>query len=295
MLRQWGLTLLLGGFMPGFSTYVTDIQAIPLPEIAGISSLSWTPQGLWLTADNVPGVYRWDPVQQKIQQQVGLHQPGPLKVMPKAQKPDFEASTLYNGELWLFGSGSTKERNSLVRLNLQTLVAHQSSLAELYQELTKRGLEVNIEGAALVQQHLLLANRGHMGYPYNHLIHIQNQQVAALQRLILPDQPFVGISALEYESEHDRLWFTASTEATSSVYDDGQIGDSYVGWIDGYTQLQQQPELKPTQCFNLTPVDGRFRGQKMEGIAVTPDHLFLGTDNDGGQTWLYMLKRKAPM
>ncbi|MGE3728267.1 MAG: hypothetical protein AB7I41_22120 [Candidatus Sericytochromatia bacterium] len=265
---------------------------LTLNALPGISSLHWSPEGLWILADNVDGLYQLDLHSHELSPRLALRSRGDFAQIPKAHKSDFEASAWMNNQLWIFGSGSLGEiRNRLVKVELLAQSFEVSSLSPLYAQIQSRGLELNIEGATAFGGGLLLANRGHLGQPDNHLIRVQDEQVVGLQRLDLPTEVFAGISALEYEAATDRLWFTATTELTGSVYEDGSIGDSYVGWIENFSQIDFQTEIKPSQLFNLSQIDSRFVGQKIEGLALSPEKLYLGSDNDGAPPHLFVLER----
>lgn len=274
-----------------------------LHQIPGISSLAWTPEGLYVLADNIPLLYRLD-AEGEIKQRISLdpERPDPAMIgtMPKPLKPDFEASTLSPDgcELWIYGSGSlagSREQSLCVELASGKL--RPRSMAPAYRALAAAiAGEVNIEGAAWIGKALLLANRGHTGQALNQLVWLAPEQahLEALQTLSLPVAAFAGISGLDYDPAQDRLWFTASTEATASVYDDGAIGDSYLGWIDRFADRRSEPALTPDGLINLSRLDPAFAGQKIEGLALAPDRIWLGADNDGGHAFLFALKRRTP-
>jgi hypothetical protein len=274
--------------------------ALTINALPGISALHWSPEGLWLLADNVDGLYQLDLNTFEISPRLALNPNGDFAEIPKAHKSDFEASAWVDGQLWIFGSGSGSGagsgalaaiRNRLVKVDLDGQTFEIGNLSPVYSQIAAKGLELNIEGAAAFGGGLLLANRGHLGQPVNTLIRVQAEQVMGLQRLDLPTEIFAGISALEYEAESDRLWFTATTELTGSVYEDGQIGDSYLGVIENYAQLATESELKPSHWFNLSQLDARFVGHKIEGLALAPGKLYLGSDNDGAAPSLFVLQR----
>ncbi len=293
------------------------IKQQKLLAIPSISSLTWTPEGLYALADNMPVLYCLEPECLSQGQMISLAPDGSTDVLPKSLKPDYEASVLIETkheknqaqnqaqnirrELWVLGSGSlASRREQLVRYDLYQKTVIYQSLSALYAQIAQAGksllglddFEVNIEGAASVKTELLLANRGHIAQPVNYLIQIQTEsmQLNGLQKIELPQAPFVGVSALEYVSADDRLWLTASTEGTSSVYEDGEIGDSYLGWIDHYSQKRQQAVLKPDGLLNLTELNPAFKGQKIEGLAIQGNQFWLGADNDGGEAYLFLLQ-----
>lgn len=265
---------------------VLSLHALP-----GISSLHWNSDGLWLLADNVDGIYHWDVHKHTLTPHLPLIPQGDFAETPKAHKSDFEASAWIDEQLWIFGSGSAAGRHRLVQVDLQSKTLHTHSLQALYHQIEVQGWEVNIEGATAMDNGYLLANRGHLGQPENQLIRVQSEKIVGIQTLVLPTPIFAGLSSLEYERETDRLWFTATTELTGSVYEDGQIGDSYLGWIEAFSQTSAIPHLQPSFLVNLNEWDPRFAGHKIEGLALAPDQIYLGSDNDGLPPALFVLKR----
>lgn len=273
----------------------SQVRQIALPEIPGISSLAWTPAGLYLLADNLPVLFCLETRHFNVNSRLSLDPQGRMELLPKPEKPDFEASALCEQDgrqvLLIFGSGSLSEtREWQIRVDLARAEFERLPMGAFYQQLAQAVAgELNLEGACFCGEQLLLAQRGHLGQPHNFLVWSRAWQINSVQQLVLPRQPFVGISGLEYEPDKDRLWFTASTEATGSVYEDGQIGDSYLGWFEQISHRQQQAELVPDHLLNLTELDACFARQKIEAITLAPDRIYLGADNDSSQASLFVL------
>jgi hypothetical protein len=81
----------------------------------------------------------------------------------KRKKPDFEAAALVGGRALLLGSGSlpSRERIAIIGQDGSALVVEAHSLyAALRAERRFAGAELNIEGAVVVADQLLLCNRG---------------------------------------------------------------------------------------------------------------------------------------
>lgn len=164
--------------------------------------------------------------------------------------------------------------------------------------------EVNIEGATLAGEHLVLANRGNNTYRENHLIitgkdywlHQDNAPLSVLPLTLPADiNNFLGVSELCYDPSSDTLLFTLSSEATANAYDDGAIGDSYIAWVNNISQKLGQPVLSLDALINLPEADAAFKGEKIEGICIEearPNELLihLVADNDKGQSRLFRLK-----
>lgn len=232
------------------------------------------------------------------------------KRIPKPIKPDYEASALIHtsigDKLLLLGSAATEIRKkiSLVSLEDNNKVIHLNS--EVFsRRLRKLGIrELNLEGITLVGSEFLLANRGNLGYPENHLIvtgpEFWNNQSSVSMRLIHPDlkkitQEFTGISDIFYLPEADVLFMCTTCEATSNVYDDGAIGKSYLVWINNFQSKLSQDTCLPDGWLDLQMLDKIFVGQKVEGLCVQKVnsktlHIQLVSDNDSGDTGWFELE-----
>jgi hypothetical protein len=148
-----------------------------------------------------------------------------------------------------------------------------------------------------------MVNRGHLGYPVNHLIFIsqtlftQNQQSRiSLVRMGGNDDTsqFRGISGLYYSRRSDKLIMTVSTEATSSVYEDGAIGKSYLWIVNNINSKRNWKGINPNKVIDLEEVDSRFKGQKIESVCIISEtrdflHLVMVADNDNGSSTLFRM------
>ena len=81
----------------------------------------------------------------------------------KRTKPDFEALVSAGRELLAIGSGSTAARCLAISLEPETLRRRTIDLRPLYTALSARIHELNIEGAVVTEDAVLLAQRGEEG------------------------------------------------------------------------------------------------------------------------------------
>jgi hypothetical protein len=227
--------------------------------------------------------------------------------IPKKEKRDIETSTIVqiNGQdiLALIGSGSKNKRRRiyLVPLNTEKVIEKEISTVKygkFIDKLYDNGIaEVNIEGSALTGTHLLLSNRGNKANPSNYLIATEkgfwtSQKDAGiiLTKLNLPDG--LGISELAYDK--GVLFFTASVENTSNAFDDGEIGDSYLGYVEGIDILIGEKSITPDHLINLAEYDKAFVGHKVEGICIENSDngyvIDLVSDNDDGKSTMFKIK-----
>ena len=233
--------------------------------------------------------------------------PGEEKRIPKAIKPDLEAMTvIYAGPeslLLMIGSGSLVPfRNLAITYHFRTGVYDSIRLDSFYAGIRDLGIkELNIEGIASLPQGLVLANRGHLAYPKNHLIFTSFSVLSGRSQgpiNVIPlggnadSSNFSGVSGLTYSRKSDGLVLSVSTESTTNALDDGAIGKSYLWIIRNISSKRNWKAVNPDRIIDLEAVDERFRGQKIESVCIdreTADffHLVLVADNDDGQSTIF--------
>ena len=111
--------------------------------------------------------------------------------------------------------------------------------------------------------------------------------------VLLPNDS--SISEVKYLPIKDALFFTSTTEHTDSAYDDGAIGDSYIGVISNFKYWLADPRMLTVldeQMLNLAEQDRAFKGQKVEGFAVDWCRrnivtLYMVADNDSDRSELW--------
>jgi hypothetical protein len=225
----------------------------------------------------------------------------------KNKKPDIESSTMMSlggsSNLLMMGSSSTKKREQLFiynKSNNQSIESH--SIKRFNKRLYSSGLkELNFEGLAATENNLIIANRGHLNNASNQLIVTDkafwlNQKSAPIKILNLiinkETKAFAGISGLNYIPSKDMLLFTASTESTTDTYNDGEIGDSYIGWIANFSKRIESDEITADGLINLSENNQSFKKQKIESVTVQEVQgnsliLHFVADNDNGQSRLF--------
>lgn len=223
-------------------------------------------------------------------------------------KPDYEASIILKknneAELIAIGSGSTADRENLLHVSLpasRSATFFVQPAKDLYDSIRQLvGKDINIEGAAIVKNKLVFANRAHINQPKNSIIVFDTIAISNpgagekfICEIVLPNTgKVVGISGLAYVEASDILWFTASTEETVNTHDDGIIGDSYIGYILHASSELNKKQIPPSSFINLSEMNAAFKQQKIEGVAIEKTgqkevvaHLI--ADNDNGTTRLF--------
>jgi hypothetical protein len=229
------------------------------------------------------------------------------KRIPKAKKADLETAVILNVDgqksLLALGSAATKERETGVLMTLRDHKFRYISYTSFIKRLQQIP-EINIEGATIAGAHLILGNRGNESNPVNYLItttpdFFERQEDApiSISTLVIPFSlsGFPGISELCYVEQEDVLLVVLSSEATGNAYDDGAIGDSYIGWVRDISQKLNSGSVLLDGITNLSDADPAFKGEKVEGAclsAVTDNgwYLHLVADNDQGASTLFHIK-----
>lgn len=251
-------------------------------RLSAASGLVQNGQHLWVVADDALTLQRYDLAGNWLSELPLL--PGSLPAdekMRKKRKPDFEALlALPDGALLALGSGSKAQRRRACCVRGEAVQV--IDLAPLYHVLGEQFEELNIEGAVIHGEHLILAQRGNGAGGQNALVFLELAQAladlakgclsaAALSHHLpvnlgkLQDVP-LGLTDLCIGPDQ-KLYFSAAAEATDSSYLDGQCMGSMLGRFTAHFAVEW---LKP-----LAPV------VKIEGLAFNADgRLWLVADAD---------------
>ncbi len=276
------------------------IKTTHLKNFPSASSIEIYKKRLYIVGDDAASILVTD-TEHRIVDSISVLKSKVYRIS-KEEKADLESSIILNKEtrtfLVAFSSFSTVNRNKILFLDL-----HNKHVTIKSSGLGKSFKELNIEGAAIVNDKLLLSNRANNTQSTNSFIitnsDIENgikQEVMKTIHIILPpSKAVIGISGIAYLKETDLLLFTASTENTPNAYSDGIIGDSYIGVIKNISALLDQKEIKVDKLISLSRYIGRGKPQKIESIAVQElkeDQIIfhLAADNDNGESTLFKMK-----
>ncbi len=228
----------------------------------------------------------------------------------KDVKYDLETSTIVNingvNNLLILGSGAKQEFRSvgyLIPLNTKYVVPEPFRYNTFVSRLKREdGIkEINIEGCASLPNKFLLANRGNKRNPDNLLIVTENnfwenQENASISvcRMLLPDKD-AAVSELNYDELTDTLFFTASIEQTTNAIDDGNIGDSFIGYIKNISQKLNKNTVQIDYFYNLSKISPKFEGHKIEGMCIENKSgnnytINLVSDNDNDESTIFKIK-----
>ena len=222
---------------------------------------------------------------------------GDLPVDPalrKRLKPDFEIlCQLPDGRLLALGSGSKKRRRRAVLW--QAGATQVIDLTPLYLALEARLPDLNLEGAVVQGELLLLAQRGNSSGSLNALISLDLATVLMqLAGASLGPESVRSVTPIELGELHGvplsftdlclaadgRLLFSATAEDTDSSYLDGACAGSVLGWLaEGRVQA-------------LWPLAGQV---KIEGLCqLTDGSLRLVNDPDDREALSCLYRVELP-
>jgi hypothetical protein len=264
------------------ATNVLALRQLATLRLSAASALVCQGQSLWVLADDALVLQRYS-LSGDWQAELSLlpdELPTDAK-MRKRRKPDFEALLSLPGDCLLaLGSGSTEQRcrGCLIEAGSVRII----DLSPLYRVLAGHFQELNIEGAVVYHEHLLLAQRGNGLGRENALVLLDLHQAlrdlkdgqlsaAALLKIMplpLPELDGVPLSLTDLSvAPSGALYFTAATEITDSSYLDGACVGSVLGRLDAHWAI--------AELSRLTPV------AKIEGLAFQADgRPFLVADAD---------------
>lgn len=218
-------------------------QLTLLFKIIGIGSASglvYTNEKLFVISDNSSFLYEYHIPSQKLEK-IALSE-NPQDNIPKKDKPDFEAIAHFENSLYLFGSGSTAKRNTMLTVdtgsyqvktatNLEDIYLGMQSFGEIKPE------DFNIEGADFDGENWYLFNRGNGQSNKNTVFSVQGKNLNGQIRILsndyaLPKIKGVNSSFTDAVLVGNKLYFLATAEDTQSTYLDGEVLGSFIGRID---------------------------------------------------------------
>lgn len=218
-------------------------QIESLFKITGIGSASglvYKNNALWIIGDNSGFLYEYQIDSKDLKRHPLLENPSENII--KKDKPDYEAITNFGEDLYIFGSGSTDKRNSMVHLNASSKkIISTYDLGELYatiKDVAKVNAEdFNLEGAIYDGKSWYLLNRGNGIARRNVLFTITGENLkdnfsVFSTDFILPELQGVRTSFTDAILIDNIIYFLATAEDTISTYDDGEVLGSIIGGID---------------------------------------------------------------
>ena len=295
--------------VPTSSTFQFSLQnrhtLIDIPSASGMASVG---DFIYVVGDNSPWLFKLN-MDYVIAERIALFPELEAShdfIFPKKDKPDLEAMTVYKSEngpvLLIFGSGTkSPTRDVCIEVTLgESLSVKHYSLVEFYSTLRAHsGLsteELNIEGAEVIEDELLLLNRGvNLIFRYSlsdFLRYLNSEEVCPvpqITRIRLPkiDGIEAGFSGAAVLHNAQHIVFVASVENTSNWIDDGKVLGSFIGMLP----INELSHSVAPECVLISNKQ-EHRELKVESVAVFATDktgcydVLLVTDSDGAQSEL---------
>ena len=208
--------------------------------IGSASGLIYKDNTLFIIGDNSGFLYEYAFDAKDLKRHPILE--NPLENTPKKDKADFEAITHFDNRFYIFGSGSTENRNKMIEVNSENKEnTSTTDLTDLYSVMQSFGEikpeDFNIEGAIYNGETWFLFNRGNGEKTKNFVFTINGKNLSNDYSIVstdfkLPKIKGVRTSFTDAILVDDKIYFLASAENTTSTYDDGEVLGSIIGSID---------------------------------------------------------------
>ena len=271
------------------------IQLTLLFKIIGIGSASgllYQNKMLTIISDNSTFLYEYQ-MDSKTVSKYPLTE-NPQENILKKLKPDFEAIAQFENNLYLFGSGSTENRNKMIQVDATTKqIIATTDLSNLYSGMQSFGEikleDFNIEGAIFNGSTWFLFNRGNGISNKNIIFTIEGKNLNGQIRILsndynLPKIKGISTSFTDAILVNNTIYFLATAENTTSTYNDGEVLGSIIGRINIKTM-----EIEFTK--QITDKH-KFEGITLFKKSATKIEFLLCEDNDTDvlESTVYSLK-----
>lgn len=231
--------------------------------IGSASGLTYKDNTLLIIGDNSGFLYEYNTTDQSLNHHALIE--NPKANIPKKQKPDFEAITSDDKNIYVFGSGSTENRNKMVTLDQQSkIIGATTDLTNLYLSMQSFAQispeDFNIEGVVYTADSWYFFQRGNGANGKNGIFSVNANNLEGDFTMVynayeLPKIKNVQASFTDAVIVDDNLWFLASAENTQSTYLDGEVLGSLIGCID-----LEKMKLRKTKIIS--------EKNKFEGLAL---------------------------
>jgi hypothetical protein len=212
--------------------------------IGSASGLLLNGTSLFIISDNSHVLYEYKLADKKLEKITIAPQgyTGPVENIPKHEKADFESITALGDDLYLFGSGSTDKRNTILHIDSQSkkiyppidatdLYLAMQSFSEIEPD------NFNIEAAVNAGNTWYLFNRGNGPKGKNGIFTLDGDINETSFQIIyneitLPKINGAASSFTDAVLVDDKLYFLAAAEKSNSTYEDGKVAGTLIGRID---------------------------------------------------------------
>jgi hypothetical protein len=256
--------------------------------IGSASGLVYQQDKLYIISDNSTFLYEYS-ISNKNLNKIALVD-YPQENIAKNEKPDFESISFLGNKLYILGSGSTENRNKVVRYNLKSKKNSEKDFSIIFQEIKKqleiKDDELNIEGLIQHNNIMYLFQRGNGINSKNGIIYTNEDIENRVFKYVPFDLPKIKNIATSFTDAilvDDTIYFLASAEDTNSTFEDGEVLGSIIGTID----------LKTMKILNTIQISDKhkFEGLTLFKNTATQIEFLLceDTDTEDLETTIYKL------
>ncbi|TYP91758.1 hypothetical protein BC792_1184 [Sphingobacterium allocomposti] len=220
--------------------------------IGAASGLIYREQDIYLISDNSNYLYSYS-LETKTLKEKLLSERAVNVQVPKKIKADFEAITEIDSCLYIFGSGSTANRNLLVIYDFRLDRVDSIDMGPVYQALRENYAisadDFNIEGAIDLNSDIWLFNRGNGPGQKNGVFVLQRNNLApkAYYPVTLPSLKGIPLGFTDATVVDNKIYFIAAAEDGSSTYLDGDVQGTVLGVL-----LPETLQIEYTQPISFS-------------------------------------------
>ena len=245
--------------------------------IGSASGLVYLNEKLYIISDSSSYLYEYNIENEKLNK-IALVDSAKENI-PKKDKLDFEAITQKGENLFLFGSGSTENRNRVFKYKPKSGKTTEKDVTDIYLKIKKEfnisDDEFNIEGAILSDGSIYLFQRGNGISGKNGIIYANDDTENPEFKFIpfyLPKIKNIHATFTDAILVDDTIYFLAAAENSNSTYLDGEVMGSIIGTID----------LKTMKLLNFIQISDKhkFEGLTLYKKTVTQIEFLLCEDTD---------------
>lgn len=233
--------------------------------------------------------------------------------VPKAIKSDFEsmASFYFENEIVfaVLSSGSkevTRDTIHIISLPKKKIL-FSKNIRPLFDVIRAKANftetdEINIEALAINETNVFMMQRGNnneniiISFNRDNFLDFVFTEDGKLPEFkiywfTLPslDKTVSGFSGACILPNNSGLLFTASLEATTDAYSDGEILGSYIGIID-FSNINKRTHKTELIKHENTPIKTKLEGISVRTIDENQATVIAVSDNDDGTSWIYEIE-----
>ena len=291
------LNILLATLTSGFHV-VTIAQELSKPQVfwkiqgvGAASGMIYKNDKLYIISDNSNLFYEYG-INDGALSTNQVFKGKELENVPKKKKADLEAISEVEGTYYLFGSGSSSRRQSLIQFEQKNKKSKRVSLKKTYRKLKKRfdikDDDFNIEGALFLKNELWLFNRGNGPAAKNGIFILDKDhfQPKSYHPVPLGSLNDVQLGITDAILCDNKIYFIAAAEGVGSTYHDGEIQ----GTVFGELNL----DTKEVVFNKVISTKNKFEGLTLYKQSSTQiDFLLCEDPDDGGNSSIiYQLRLK---